>query len=271
MKKTLLVLTTVSLFLTSCYRVKPDADEESVLVSKPYFFGHGGVDPNPVSAGAEWVALTTDHVEFNITPQAIDEDQENVMTKDNTPLTVNSTLQYRIQAGNTPILYKKFGVNWFQNSISPTFYSMIRNKCSDYKMFDLASDRDILVKIQNDIFDSISNYTKSHNIPVDILQVTLGRITPPDEVIDETKKTAAQNQGILTQVSRAQSELARKQADINKAIADQAYQKQMGMTIDQYLKLRQLEITKEQVELIKDNKNISIIFGNANPVFPITK
>jgi len=45
----------------------------------------------------------------------------------------------------------------------------------------------------------------------------------------------------------------------------------MSMTVEEYLKLRQLEIEKEKVELIKDNKNISIIFGNAYPTFPINK
>ena len=41
----------------------------------------------------------------------------------------------------------------------------------------------------------------------------------------------------------------------------------MGMTVSEYLNLRHLEIEKEKVELIKDNKNISIIFGNASPVY----
>lgn len=61
----------------------------------------------------------------------------------------------------------------------------------------------------------------------------------------------------------------RKQAEINKADADKAYKERMGMSIAEYLSLRHLEIEKEKVELIKDNKNISIIFGNANPVYPI--
>ena len=40
------------LALSSCYRVKPDADEESVLIAKPFLFGHGGVDDTSVSSGA---------------------------------------------------------------------------------------------------------------------------------------------------------------------------------------------------------------------------
>ena len=50
-----------------------------------------------------------------------------------------------------------------------------------------------------------------------------------------------------------------------------AYQKEMNMTIAEYLHLRQLEIEKEKVELIKDNKDVTIIFGgNSLPVtYPV--
>ena len=59
------------------------------------------------------------------------------------------------------------------------------------------------------------------------------------------------------------------EAEINKAIADKAYKNEMNMTTTEYLQLRHLEIEKEKVELIKNNPNISIIFGNAQPTFPI--
>ena len=43
MKKLLALVLLLSISLTSCYRVKPNPGEESVLVKKPMFFGHGGV------------------------------------------------------------------------------------------------------------------------------------------------------------------------------------------------------------------------------------
>ena len=101
------------------------------------------------------------------------------------------------------------------------------------------------------------------NMPVSVLQVTIGAVTPPAEVLEETRRTAAQNQSKLTQEARANAELARKQAEINKAIADQSYQKQMSMTMGDYLKLRGLEIEKEKIELIRDKQNVSIIFGSS--------
>ena len=65
--------------LTSCYRVSPDAGQESVLVYKPLIFGHGGVDESPISTGSTWCVFSTDHKEFPITPITITEEFTNMM------------------------------------------------------------------------------------------------------------------------------------------------------------------------------------------------
>lgn len=266
---TLLLMLVASTTLTSCYRVTPNADQESVLVYKPYLFGHGGVDETPISTGATWCVFTTDHYEFTITPVTITEEFKNMIPSDNTPVSFSTFLKVKIIKGRTPELYKNFSADWYTHSLQATFRTMVRDKASAFKMFDLASKRDISSQLEKDIFKDIEAYAKKLNIPVEIMQVSIGAITPPEQVLTETKNTAAQNQSILTQAARASAELARKNAEINKAIADQAYKNQMGMSQAEYLQLRHLEIEKEKVELIKDNKNISIIFGNANPVYSV--
>lgn len=266
--KILMLVLSLSM-LTSCYRVKPDAGQESVLVYKPMFFGHGGVDKVPVKTGATWCAFTTDHQEFTITPMTIIEDFTNMMPADNTPISFSANLKCQIQSGKTPKLYSEFGEKWYENSLQATFRTMVRDKACVYKMFDLVSKREISAKLESEIYENISKYAKKIGLPVTILQVSIGAITPPEQVLNETKNTAAQNQSILTQTARADAELSRKQAEINKAIADRAYQNQMGMTTDEYLRLRQLEIEKEKVEIIKDNKNTTIIFGNTPATLPI--
>lgn len=268
MKKAILLLVAV-FCLTSCYRVKPNGDEESVLVSKPYLFGHGGVLDEPVNSGATWVAMTTDHIEFKIIPTNYVEEFDIVMTKDNTPVGtyVNVTLQ--IEKGKTALLYKNFGSKWYDNSISPSLRTNVRNQFSKYELFDLSSKRQTSVLIQTFLIDYLNKKIKELNMPVKVIDIAIASITPPDEVLEETKKTAAHNQEIYSQTQRALAETARKQAEINKAIADKAYQNQMNMSTQEYLSLRHLEIEKEKVEMIKNNPNVSIIFGNASPTFPI--
>jgi regulator of protease activity HflC (stomatin/prohibitin superfamily) len=257
--------------MSSCYRVKPDGDQESVLIKKPLFFGHGGVDEEPISAGATWCVWTTDHKEFTITPQTIAEEFDNMIPSDNTPVSFSAYLKCQIIKGKTPELYKNFGENWYSNNLSATFRTMVRDYASEYTMFELASKRTISSSLEKKIFEKIKEYVEKIDLPVEVLQVSIGQITPPQEVLNETKNTSAQNQSILTQDARAKAELSRKQAEINKAIADKSYQNEMGMSIQQYLMLRQLEIEKEKIDLIKDHKNVTIIFGQGSvpTTFPI--
>lgn len=272
MKKSILlsiIAIVMMTMLTSCYRVTPNGGEESVLIMKPYIFGSGGVDSDPVSAGAKWCVWTTDHVEFNITPQTITEEFDNMIPSDNTPVSFSAYLKVQIKEGETPKLYKKFKENWYANNLQATFRTMVREKACVYKMFDLASKREISAKLELEILDLMKKYAKDIDLPVEIMQVSIGAITPPTEVLTETKNTAAQNQSILTQNARKNAEDSRKAAEISKAIADKAYQNEMNMTIDQYLHLRQLEIEKEKVEIIKDNQKVSVIFGNAQPTYPV--
>lgn len=256
------IIAIVMMTMTSCYRVQPNGGQESVLIMKPFLFGHGGVDEDPISAGATWCAATTDHVEFSITPQTITEEFDNMIPSDNTPVSFSAYLKVQIKKGETPNLYKNFGESWYANNIQATFRTMVRDKACVHKMFDLASKREISAKLEVDILALMQEYVKKINLPVDVMQVSMGAITPPNEVLTETKNTAAQNQSILTQNARKNAEDSREAAEVSKATADKAYQNKMGMTIGEYLALRQLEIEKEKVELIKDNPKVSIIFGN---------
>ena len=130
MKKfTLLMLVIVfATLLSSCYRVQPNAGQESVLIKQPYFFGHGGVDPVPVSTGSEWVAITTEHKEFAITPVTMTEEFKDMIPADNTPVSFNAYLKLQIIAGKTPELISKFNEKWYENSIEPTFRTAVRDK-----------------------------------------------------------------------------------------------------------------------------------------------
>lgn len=266
MKKSILILTAI-VALSSCGFVGVNGDEEAVLVQKPIFFGHGGVDETPVSSGQVAVALTTDDIKFKIVPNAYAEKFENLISDDNVPLDFETHITLKIRKGTTPILYKNFGSGWYENNVSPKFRSMVRDIVSSYKMQELISSREVLTTIDDKLNLGMEEYFKKINIPVDIIQVTIGAATPPQEVLVETQKTAAQNQSILTQHARKNAEDSRKEAEVSKAIADQAYRQTMQMTMNEYLQLRALEIEKEKLEVAKGATNVTVLMGNATPIF----
>lgn len=265
------IILTAFIFLTGC-SVSPDGDEEAVLLKQPWVFGHGGVSEDAVTPGLVWVAPTTSAIFFKITPLTITEPFDDMISDDNIPVDFNAYLKLQIVKGKTPKLYERFGINWYDMSIKETFRTMIRDKTSSYKMFDLAGNRQVLSEIQTEVYIQISKYCKELDLPVTVLQVVVGAVTPPQEVLEETKRTAAQNQSILTQEARSKAEVSRKEAEVNKAIADKAYQNQMAMSIQEYLQLRALEIEKEKIELVREKQNVSIILGQGiTPMYGVNK
>lgn len=130
----------VSTTFTSCYRVSPDATQESVLVMKPFLFGHGGVDSDPVTTGATWCVATTDHVEFTITPRIFTEEFDNLITHDNINVDFNAYITIQVTKGETPKLLASFGddSSWYKNNIQQTFRTLIRNGASEHRCFELA-------------------------------------------------------------------------------------------------------------------------------------
>jgi len=91
-------------------------------------------------------------------------------------------------------------------------------------------------------------------------------------VLEETARTAAQEQRTKTEVARARAELSRADAERNKALADKAYASAFGLNPDQFLTYRSLEIQKEMVEVVKTKDKVSVIIGaggaSAMPVVP---
>ena len=113
--------------LSGCTSAAPDADEEGVLVMKPWFFGHGGVNPEPVRTGQTWCAFSTDVVYVKMTPIAYDEHIEDAYSDDNTQLDFLIQIVLQVQTGKSPVLLQNYGVDWYKNNIHKIFVSHFYN------------------------------------------------------------------------------------------------------------------------------------------------
>ena len=96
--------------LTSCHGVMPDADEEAVLIKKPWFFGHGGVEEEPVTTGNTWCWWSTSSEYFKIIPISYYETLDDIISNENTPLDFKTQIVIRIKKGKSPVLLKNYGV-----------------------------------------------------------------------------------------------------------------------------------------------------------------
>lgn len=248
-----------SIALTSCHGVRPDADEESVLIHKPWFFGHGGVEEKPVTTGLRWCWWSTSSETFKIVPQKQQVDMEDLVSNDNTPLDFHTVIITQVIKGKSPVLLVNYGTDWFNTNIYNYYCNRVRDYISQHSPFDLMSNREVLNEIDNKVLaemkDYIAKLSKDKEFPVEIKQVVIGRAIPNAEQLEEMNKTAKAVQAKQTQEREVEVQVAREKAERQRAIADKAYQKEMGLSAQQFIQLKAWDIIAS-----KDAANIDVLF-----------
>lgn len=251
----------LSVLLSGCTTVAPEAGEEGVKVHKPWIFGTGGIDMTPVETGLEYTWLSTDYVIVNMLPRAYDEDLDDATSNDNTLLDFNTQIQLQVKDNKSPVLIKNYGVDWYNSVIKEVYRNTVRGYISKYGPFDLMSNREVLDSINLFVKNDIQNYisllsAKQGELPIDVVNVVVGRAIPNERQKAEMDATAAATQAKRTEESRREMLVAREAAERQRAIADKAYQEELGLTTDQFIQLRAWEIIKE-----KDGANIDVLFN----------
>lgn len=256
------ILLSCMAFESCVHGVRPEADEEAVLIKKPWFFGHGGVDEKPVTTGLEWCFWSTSSEKFKITPIKYEEVLDDIISNENTPLDFKTQIVLRIKQGKSPVLLKNYGTNWYNNNIKEVYNNLTRHYVSQYSPFDLTSNREVIAHIDScvkaDMIKYIARLSDNKEFPVVVENVITGRAIPNQAQLKEMNNTAAQIQAKQTQERRKEMEVAREQAERQRAISDKAYQREMGLSAEQFISLKAWDIIDK-----KQGANIDVLF-NAN-------
>lgn len=256
--------------LSSCCFVSPDADEETVLVKKPWFFGHGGVDNDPVQSGLTWCALSTHSETFKIVPVRHEVVLDDIFSDDNTPLDFHSVIVTQVEQGKSPILLQNYGRDWFDTNLYNYFCNLVRDHISQYSPFDLMSNRQVLSTIDKKILKQMQDYvatlSKHKPMPVIIKDVIIGKATPNKEQLAEMNRTAKMVQAKQTQEREYEVQVAREKAERQKAVADKAYMSEMNLSPQQFIQLKWVETVA-----LKQGANIDVLVGPAEHMWNIKR
>ena len=249
-----------SVVMTSCHGVRPEAGEESVLIYKPWFFGHGGVDMDPVQTGLTWCWWSTSSETFKIIPQKNQVDMEDLVSNDNTPLDFHTVIITQIKSGKSPILLQNYGLDWFNTNLYNHYCNRVRDYVSQHSPFDLMSNREVLNEIDNKLLAEmrafIADLSKEKEFPVEIKQVVIGKAIPNKEQLEEMNRTAKAVQAKQTQDRETEVQVAREKAERQRAIADKAYMREMGLNPQQFIQLKAWDIIAQ-----KQGANIDVLFN----------
>jgi hypothetical protein len=262
-KKSMLSVLSLCLMLgmNSCINVAPGAGEEAVLIHKPYIFGHGGIDEKPVETGRQYEWFSTSYVIVSMLPQKFDEKLDDAASNDNTLLDFNTQIQLQVEDNKSPVLIKNYGKDWYVNVIQEVYRNTVRNYISKFGPFDLMSNREVLDSINFAVKNDMERYidelsVKSGELPIDVVNVVVGRAIPNEKQKAEMDNTAAATQAKRTEESRYEMLKAKEAAERQRAIADKAYQEEMGLNADQFIQLKAWEVIEK-----KDGANIDVLVG----------
>jgi regulator of protease activity HflC (stomatin/prohibitin superfamily) len=245
---------------SGCVLPAIDAGHEGVLVQKPIFLGHGGVDPVPVTTGRALVAFTTEVVDVDIRPIQYSEHFD-IISAENAPVSFDAFLIANVVEGRSPELVSRFGPNWYVNNVKEAFRTMVREEVQKYELFRLTTDPTTRAKLQEAIGQEVrTKIFEKQNIPVRLNRVVIGSILPPKGVLEQTAQTIIQEQRRITMVEFQKAEEAREKAEKQRGIADRAYRESLGLTAPEFVDLRRIEVQKEIVSHAP-NSNLTIIMG----------
>jgi regulator of protease activity HflC (stomatin/prohibitin superfamily) len=235
-----IVLFTIVLALAGCSVYAPDAGHEVVLVDKPWFFGHGGVEAESVKTGRTWAAITTEGVDVYMQPQKFEVDMPDTMTSDGVPVTFHAIIA--LQVTDSVSLIKNFGPSWYVNNLEQPYASMVRQAVRKRGMNEVAISTTALDVIDNEIRDALQAFIQNKKLPVQLVTMTVGRANPPDAIKSQRIETAAQEQRVQTEKQIKLAEDQRKSAEESRAAADNAYRQAIGLSPEQYVQLKRIEM-----------------------------
>lgn len=226
-----------------CGTVSPDAGQEAVLTMKPLFFGSGGVDLNPVRPGLTFIAPTTYATYVNMLPQQFPLHFDDLMSSDGVPLDFDAII--RLQVFNSVRLITEFGTDWYKNNVEKEFSNRVRQAVRKHGMNETAIKTEAIDDIDAEVSAAMEQYLKSANLPVRLVQVTVGKANPPDSIKDQRIETARQEQRKITENQRKLAEDSRKAAEQSRAEADNAYREAMQLSPDQFLQLETIKMQEK--------------------------
>ena len=234
MKKLMIALIFSVLTLTGCSVIEPDPGSVAVIVDRPYFFGDGGVRDEVVQGGTRVYDYPSAHpVNVVVTPQQRAVRFDDFSSMDNILLDFESSLQYRIT--NAPVLVKSFGGDWFKNNIEAQYTAIVRDEIKKHSMTDIMSNVEVAAQIDKNVTERINELVQANKLPIEIINVSLGRARPNENVLEQMNKTAAEQQRVRTLVAAVEAENQRKLEQEAKAKADNAYRNALGLSPEQYL------------------------------------
>lgn len=258
-----------------CSVASPDAGHQVVWVEKPMFFGHGGVNPTPVTTGRSYGAVTSTAIDINMLPQRVDMEFDDMMTKSGVPVSFHVVLTFHIT--DAVKLVQNFGAdhdgaNWgfWARNLDQPIRTAVRDSVKKRDMQEMAIDQTAADAVGQEVAAAATKIVAQTGVPIIFSAggINVGRVNPPDAIKNQRVETAAQEQRAITMKQTKLAEDQRKEAETSRASADNAYRLAMQLSPDQFI---QLEMIKMQRDVCGQGNCTFFVNGGPVPTISVGK
>lgn len=217
-------------------RVKTEAGTETVVTDTPMFFGKGGVRPETLKPGAEWIWSTTKRDVVEPKPVMIPVAIDDFVSEDNILLDFDASVT--VQVTDWPKMMSLYGTAWWKNNLERPYQAMVREQVKQKSMKAMMSDIAAAKEVDDNLTKGLTDKVKELNLPVRILEISLGKAKPNAKILEQMNETAAQQQRLLTLEQARLAEVKRKEEQGAKAEADNEYRNKIGLNAEEFVKLQ---------------------------------
>lgn len=231
-------------------RVVTPAGTQTVVVDTPLFFGDGGVRPEVLQPGAEWIWSTTRRISVDPKPFNQPVKINDFMSADNNPLDFETNIT--LQVTDWPKMVTEFGEQWWESNLERPYVSAVRQEVKGHSMAVLLSDVNAAASIDNNLTTKLTEIIEQKGMPVRVIEISMGRAMPDAKVNDEMIATAVAQQRVVTHQKEKLAEDEREKSEKQRAVADNAYRNQIGLSVSEFVQLRQVDALVKACELAKE-------------------
>lgn len=215
--------------------VQVEAGFSGVAVDKPYMFGKSGVRKETLEPGRHLEWNSTKVIQVPSTPMRQPTVIDDFVTIDNYRVDFKTNVTFVIT--DPADVIKNWTLEFWSINIAAEYASFVREEVRKYKLQDLMSDHTTLNAIDQAITEKLNALIIVKKIPIRITTVAMGQATPNTIIFNQIEETARTVEQTKTYVERAKSEAERKESEKQRALADKAYQDNLGLTKEEYIRI----------------------------------
>lgn len=217
---------------------------QAVEVKAPWVFGNNSCGNTLTGPATLFHATSTRYEPISLASFAKAVAMDDVPTKDGYLLDFRLGMTFRLTDA-TPVICSSVGRSWFDTFINQAVARASRQAIARTSFTSILTSTETQTRVDQELTSVVQDLIKEHKLPVVLIQLNLGKVTPDSTVAAQMNRTTAQIEAQKTAIEAERTEKARLAGETARAAADSAYvstiRKATGFSVPEFLLSEQIK------------------------------